>query len=48
MTNLHTLYASHNEKITDEGIKHMNLYTVKAHDNDKIINKYGNIINLFN
>ena len=28
--NLHTLYASFNENITDEGIKHMNLYTLSA------------------
>ena len=27
---LHTLYASDNSKITDEGIKHMQLHTLYA------------------
>jgi len=37
---LHTLDASYNEKITDEGIKHMQLHTLNASYNEKITEKH--------
>ena len=40
LLNLHTLYV--NEKISDEGIKHMNLHTLNAYENSGITNKYNN------
>jgi hypothetical protein len=34
--NLHTLIASHNENITNEGIRHMNLHKLCARFNNNI------------
>lgn len=43
LKNLHTLDASYNPQITDEGIKDMKLIKVIAYGNDNITNKYNNI-----
>jgi hypothetical protein len=40
--NLHSLDASGNEQISDDGIYHMNLHSLDAYDNPNINNIYNN------